>query len=184
MQLGILGAILVIILAGGAVFFSMRGDTTRTVMENGVMKKDETMATNDVMTKDESMMEKDVMVKDTTEGNDEAMMEKDTMMTHGGTYEVFSPEKVTWAQSGKVVLFFRAGWCPTCRVVDADIKNNLSSIPKNITILDVNYDTETALKAKYGVTYQHTFVQVDAEGKQIAKWSGSPTLAALVSEVK
>ena len=25
---------------------------------------------------------------------------------------------------------------------------------------------------KYGITYQHTFVQIDAEGKEITKWNG------------
>jgi thiol-disulfide isomerase/thioredoxin len=107
-----------------------------------------------------------------------------TMMAHGGTYEAYSPEKIAWAGSGKVVLFFRASWCPTCKTVDTDIRSKLSSIPKDVTILDVNYDTETALRQKYGVTYQHTFVQVDAEGNQLAKWSGSPTLAALLGNVK
>jgi thiol-disulfide isomerase/thioredoxin len=83
-----------------------------------------------------------------------------------------------------VVLFFRAGWCPTCRAVDSDIKANLSKIPSSLAILDVNYDNSSALKQKYGVTYQHTFVQVDKDGNLIKKWSGSPTLAALVAEVK
>jgi hypothetical protein len=48
----------------------------------------------------------------------------------------------------------------------------------------VNYDNSTALKQKYAVTYQHTFVQVDKDGNLIKKWSGSPTLTALVAEVK
>ena len=75
-------------------------------------------------------------------------------------------------------------WCPTCISVDKDIKANLSKIPSGLSILDVNYDNSTALKQKYGVTYQHTFVQVDKDGNLIKKWSGSPTLTALVAEVK
>lgn len=102
----------------------------------------------------------------------------------GGTYETYSVENLARANTGKVVLFFRASWCPTCRAVDADIHANLNSIPDNVTILDVNYDNSTDLKRKYGVTYQHTFVQVDANGNQIAKWSGSPTLASLLGKVK
>ena len=102
----------------------------------------------------------------------------------GGVYEPYVPEKIAGAKEGRVVLFFRASWCPTCRALDADTRSKLSSIPTDVTILDVNYDTETALKQKYGVTYQHTFVHVDASGNQIAKWSGSPTLAALLGNVK
>ncbi len=107
----------------------------------------------------------------------------DTMMQKG-SYEVYAPEKLVKANVGNVVLFFRASWCPTCKMVDADIRARLGSIPADLTILDVNYDDSTALKQKYGVTYQHTFVQVRADGSLIKKWSGSPTLAALVAEVQ
>jgi thiol-disulfide isomerase/thioredoxin len=106
-------------------------------------------------------------------------------MMKAGSYEAYTPEKVALASpTHDVVLFFRAGWCPTCRAIDADIKASLSKIPASLTILDVNYDASSDLKKKYGVTYQHTFVQVDAGGKLIKKWSGSPTLEALVKEVQ
>jgi thiol-disulfide isomerase/thioredoxin len=88
------------------------------------------------------------------------------------------------ADKGDVVLFFKASWCPTCKALDGDIKANMGSIPSGVTILEVNYDTETALKQKYAVTYQHTLVQVDSKGAQIAKWSGSPTLTALASKIQ
>jgi hypothetical protein len=48
----------------------------------------------------------------------------------------------------------------------------------------VDYDNSTALKQKYGVTMQHTLVQVDAKGNLIAKWTGSPTLSALTGNIK
>ena len=127
----------------------------------------------DSMAEDKAMMEK----KEGEMMKDEAMMQK-------GSYETYSPEKLSLATSGDVVLFFRASWCPTCRGLDADIRANLDKIPASVVILDVDYDTATALKQKYGVTYQHTFVQVDSNGNLIKKWSGSPTLSALVVEVK
>lgn len=112
-------------------------------------------------------------------------VDKDDTMMKVGSYEAYTSGKVALASSTHdVVLFFRASWCPTCRVIDADIKANLSKIPSSLAILDVDYDNSTALKQKYGVTYQHTFVQVDKDGNMIKKWSGSPTLAKLVSEIK
>ncbi len=117
---------------------------------------------------------------------DGAMVEKapeGTMMS-AGSYEAYAPEKLAKAATGDVVLFFRASWCPTCRALDADIKKNESQIPKDVTILDVDYDNSTALKQKYGVTYQHTLVQVDQEGNLITKWTSSPTLTSLVSNIK
>src|SRR3989338_5060377 len=102
-----------------------------------------------------------------------------------GAYEAYAPEKLMRASAERsVVLFFRADWCPTCRALDADIRSKLETIPQNVSILYLNYDTETALKQKYGVTYQHTLVQVDAEGNQIVKWSKSPTLEDVLLNIK
>ncbi len=40
------------------------------------------------------------------------------------------------------------------------------------------------LKKKYGVTYQHTLVQVDAAGNTIKKWSGGNTLSSVLSMIQ
>src|SRR3990167_10510704 len=148
-------------------------------------------AKNDAMMAREQMEEKDAMIKgdatktDSMMNKDETSMmparsdaeqsggDKGNTMMKVGSYEAYAPEKVALASATHdVVLFFRASWCPTCRAVDADIKANLSKIPGSLAILDVNYDNSTALKQKYGVTYQHTFVQVDKDGNLIKKWSG------------
>ena len=196
MQFGIIGLVVLLLIGGGVYFMQDGGSMDKAGMEQKVMIEKEVME-KDAMTKVEmtkgeegvmekdAVMEKDTMQKDGVMMKDESSMKKDgEMMVHGGTYEAYSAEKIAWAQNGKVVLFFRASWCPTCRAVDGDIKKNIMAIPKDVTILDVNYDTEIALKQKYGVTYQHTFVQVDASGNQITKWSASPTLAALLTEVQ
>ena len=101
-----------------------------------------------------------------------------------GTYEDYGASKLAAAREGKVVLFFKANWCPTCRGVDADINANVGSIPAGTHIFKIDYDTSDALKAKYGVTYQHTFVQVDADGNLLKKWSGSPTLAEIIRQIQ
>lgn len=107
-----------------------------------------------------------------------------TTATKQGSYEVYSDEKISKATSGKVILFFRASWCPTCRALDSDIKSNLMNIPEGVTVLDVDYDKSSVLKQKYGVTYQHTLVQVDSKGNMIEKWSGGSTLAELLTHIK
>ena len=127
------------------------------------------------------IIEKDIIMKKdiaTTTPKTDAMMRV-------GSYEVYNSEKIITASiTHDVVLFFRASWCPTCKAIDEDIKAHLKEIPSSLTILDVNYDNSTDLKKKYGVTYQHTFVQVDAQGNLIKKWSGSPTLNSLISKIK
>ncbi len=160
-------------------------------MEEKVMKEKK-------MTKEKAMMQKKLMAEkerkmkaNTPKTNrmmkkdETSMVNKGDTMMKAGSYETYTPEKVSMASTTHdVVLFFRASWCPTCRAVDSDIKSNLSKIPSSLTILDVNYDDSTLLKQKYGVTYQHTFVQVDKDGNLIKKWSGSSTLALIVSEIQ
>ena len=187
-----------ILLKNGAIMLEESGKmsplTKEYVFETGVkvsligqvMKKDGTTiqlkegesawADGTVMkAESDSMMKKD----------ETSMTNKADTMMKAGSYEAYGAEKMAMASSThNVVLFFRASWCPTCISVDKDIKANLGKIPSSLTILDVNYDNSSELKKKYGVTYQHTFVQVDKDGNMIKKWSGSPTLTALVKEVK
>ena len=76
------------------------------------------------------------------------------------------------ANGGKALLFFHASWCPTCRVAENDILSKADQLPDDLTIIKTDYDTYSDLKKQYGVTYQHTFVQVDSEGAMITKWNG------------
>lgn len=182
-------AIVVLVLIGGGIYaLNNNSKETESMMKDEMMKKDDAM-----MMEKEAMMQKEVMMKneammssssDVMMKKDDAMMKKDTMMVKGASYEAYSPEKLANAEAGNVVLFFRAGWCPSCRTVDGDIKANMKNIPENLTILDVDYDKSSDLKKKYGVTTQHTFVQVDAKGNLIKKWTGGSTLASVVGQVK
>ena len=166
----VIGVIALIVIVGG-IYASM--DSKDDAMEQKVLEEQK-------MAEEKAMMEKKAM-----EEKDETSMEKADTMMKAGSYEAYSPEKVMLASSTHdVVLFFRASWCPTCIAVDKDIKANLGKIPSDLAILDVDYDNSSDLKKKYGVTYQHTFVQVDKDGNLIKKWSGSSTLSALVSQVK
>jgi len=85
------------------------------------------------------------------------------------------------AKKNATVYFFAATWCPTCRGTYQDIVANYSKLPADFRLVLVNYDTAKELKAKYGVTYQHTFVSIDAAGKALNTWSGSPTAADIVA---
>jgi thiol-disulfide isomerase/thioredoxin len=163
-----LGIILVIIILLGGVYLAFSHQKEK------------------VMVKEDTSIQKVIDQKSMQEsGANNTLKKESESMVSSGTYEAYAPEKITLASSDhSVVLFFRASWCPSCRSLDADIKANLSKIPNNVTILDVNYDSYSALKQKYAVTYQHTLVQVDKDGNMIKKWSGSSTLSSLLSEIK
>jgi len=82
-------------------------------------------------------------------------------------YQAYSPDALAGA-TDDIVLFFNAEWCSSCKAAEEKIKNQ--TIPGNLTLLDVDYDSNYELRKKYGVVAQHTFVQVDNEGNMIKKW--------------
>jgi len=170
---------IVVIVAGSWIFFAPKEEksmmTDQKVKEPAAMeKKDDSMAK-----KDDAMMKSEVVAP-----TSDVMMKDESAMMTGGQYAAYSPEKIAFAKEGKVVLFFRASWCPTCKALDANIRSNAASIPKNVLILDVDYDVEKDLKKKYGVVQQHTLVQVDASGNALTTWVGSSKLKELLIEVK
>lgn len=98
-------------------------------------------------------------------------------------YSDYVPGFLAKAKDGKVVLFFKANWCPTCKALDADILSNMEKIPSNVFILKVDYDSAKALKLKYNVVTQHTLVQVDENGNELNKWVGGNTLESILDRV-
>ncbi len=206
----VVGILAVVALIGGFVFVNSQ-NSEKAAMEAKVMEEKMKMEESALMEKkameEKAMMEKETMQKDAgvmmdkdekmMKADDEAMMKKDeamkaddsmmkkedsAMMQKSGTYATYSANSLAMAQKGKTVLFFHAGWCPTCRTADADIKNNATTIPAGATILKVDFDKEVALKQNYGVTSQHTFVEIDANGGLVEKWSGG-NLAGIIAKL-
>lgn len=82
-----------------------------------------------------------------------------------------------------VVLFFNALWCSTCKQARGNFEASLSEIPEDLTIVLVDFDDSIELRKKYGVTVQHTFIQIDSAGDAIGKFSGSVTIAEIESQL-
>jgi len=83
--------------------------------------------------------------------------------------------------AGDVVLFFNATWCPTCQEAKGNLES--TSIPEGLTVVSVDYDDNTDLKQEYGVTTQHTFVQIAPDGKELTKFTGSTTVDEIDSQL-
>ena len=96
----------------------------------------------------------------------------DTMMKGTSRYVDYTPDLFEKAKDKKRVYFFHAAWCPTCKATNAEILGNPNGIPEDVILFKTDYDSNTALKKQYAITYQHTFVLVDAEGKELKKWNG------------
>ena len=100
------------------------------------------------------------------------------------SYVTTTSGELAGVTNDKRVLFFHASWCPTCKVLDKEISSSESQIPAGLTIARVDFDKETDLRKKYGVTLQHTLVQIDADGNEVTRWSGSRDLADLLAKVQ
>lgn len=83
----------------------------------------------------------------------------------------------------KRVYFFHATWCPTCKAANTAFMQNIGQIPEDVVVFKTDYDGETNLKQQFGITYQHTFVQVDSRGNEVSKWNGGD-INALLSNLK
>lgn len=133
----------------------------------------------------DSLMKKD----EASIKKDEAMIENTDDKMSDSRYVEYSKVALDEASSNRRVLFFYASWCPTCRPADASFTQNAGKIPEDVTLIRVNYnDPETDQEEKdlaktYGITYQHTFVQIDKTGKEITKWNGGQ-INELLSNIK
>ena len=86
--------------------------------------------------------------------------------------------------AGKVVLFFNARWCPTCKVLDESLKKQAAKFPADLTVVDVDYDNAADLIKQYKIAYQHVLVQIDADGKEITRWAGGGDLQSITDQLK
>lgn len=155
----ILGGLGVLLLVGGGLYLKNTQDQNNTALpqsENSFMKGAEPTTTD-------------------VQGN--------------SRYVEFSPAALAGSANTRRVLYFYASWCPTCRPADADFTARADKIPSDVIVIRVNYnDTDTdaeekALAKKYAITYQHTFVQIDEKGEQVAVWNGGKT-AELLENLK
>lgn len=88
--------------------------------------------------------------------------------------EQYSPQTTDLAAlagQGTTVVFFFATWCPNCVMTLTELSQNWEKVDPSITLVIADYDQERDLKAAYGVTYQDTFVLLDAQAKPAKLWN-------------
>lgn len=171
--------IVVIVVLIVAFAYLNKGEESADKMMTDEISQESEMTTEST----ENMMEDGdfpVMEIGETPSGDDSL---ETGTVEAGIYEEYAPEKFTNAD-GRIVLFFHAKWCPTCRGLDSAINASLDQIPSGLTILKTDYDTYTDLKKKYGIRMQHTLVQVDNNGNEIAKWSGGSDLDSILEKLQ
>lgn len=104
-------------------------------------------------------------------------------------YATYSLALFDQAVAEKRVLFFFAAWDPASKKIDTELTEKSSQIPEGVIVIKVNYnDTQTdaqekELLKKYDITYQNTFVQIDANGNVVSRWTAG-NVEELLSTIK
>jgi len=80
--------------------------------------------------------------------------------------------------SEKMVVFFHADWCGTCRKWEKKLQASLNDLAPNTKILKANFDSNTDLRKKYEVVKQSTAVFINADGS-VAKNESDPNIESL-----
>lgn len=120
--------------------------------------------------------------------NEEATANSVDSETLNARYIDYSDEELTsaTAEDGRAVLFFAAlDWCTSCQAADRDFKANFDEVPTDVSILKVDYDNDSAMKRKYNIVGQDTFIQVEGDGTEIVRWnSGGRGVDTLLANVQ
>ena len=171
--------ILAIIAVAGITIYSQQKPKNDNQPENTMIEnQSEAMMTQEdgEMMKTNNLMEK----------TNEAMMDSKTdttMEKTSGSFIDYDNADIA-SLTGNIVLDFSAPWCPSCRAFEKNVLENINNIPSDLTIIKVDYDSNTELKAKYGVRMQHTFVQIDNTGEKIGLWTGGNDIQSVVSKLQ
>lgn len=167
----ILAIVIAVIVLAGAGALVAKSNGSQNGSESMQMSYADEMdkASNEAQNEDSMMQDTDSMMHD-----DSSMENEDaTQMKHTDTYITlaeYEANKDAYTDKKKV-HFFHASWCPTCQSIEKEINADPSRIPADSVFIKTDFDTETALRQKYGVTVQYTFVQVDNDGNEIGQWT-------------
>ena len=199
MSKGIVGVIVAVLLVGAGAWWwqsrQMMKEEQNPVKKEVIIKKDDvTMSKTEdaIVPKDEKTVnsqgeiEKNEIAKN-QEGKimlgdpKDAMAKPEGEMMKKGGYMEYGANTLEQTKELRRVFFFYANWCPYCKAADVDFQQNVTMIPNDVVLIRVNYsdsdtdDVEKGLAGQYGITYQHSFVQIDQDGKVITSWNGGGT---------
>ncbi len=158
--------------------------TNPDTLKTSETKVESTMMMDDTKNMEDAMMsgslERAIIDDKTMSGTD--MMKKDQSDISKPTgYISYDEAKMmeALASGQRVVLFFHATWCPSCKALDKTLSDD--TVPSDAIIFKVDYDTSTDLKKKYRVVAQHTTVVLNADGTEKSKKLGARNIMEILN---
>jgi thioredoxin 1 len=103
---------------------------------------------------------------------------------HALDIKPYTAEALAEAQKADkpVALHFHADWCPTCKAQEKVLQTLKLEPGLDLTVLVANYDTEKALKQRFNIRGQSTFVVLRGEkerGRVVGETSAAGIRAVL-----
>lgn len=105
----------------------------------------------------------------------------DPEKAEGGTYDDLDTDRFVLYE--KNILFFTAQWCPSCLEAHEKFTQSANMIPSDVALWRVDYDAHEDLRDTYNIDTAHVFIEVDAEGNEMHRWSGSMTIDDVITEI-
>lgn len=104
---------------------------------------------------------------------------------HALDIKPYTAEALAEAQKADkpVALHFHADWCPTCKAQEKVLQTLKSEPGLDLTVLVANYDTEKALKQRFNIRGQSTFVVLRGE-KERGRVVGETSAAGIRTVLK
>lgn len=158
------------------VGYLVTNTTEESTVATEVSAPETTVETEAIDTEENSLAEETV-------ADDAEALEETTTDTTPGVYTTYDAEAIAQSDAEHVLLFFHATWCPSCKALDADIVANADEIPPGVEIYKVDYDTATDLKRQYGVTTQHSIIEIAASGEALSNISHGLTLDDVLATI-
>lgn len=147
-----------IIIGMFGLLFSACTPVVEQLKEEGVDKVEEVQQQEDASSSAKAMEDKE-----------EKEIEEIKEVKDGGSYDLYREGVV--GQGEKVVLFFHAAWCPYCIQNDARLEKFYAEAEVPLSTYRIDFDTADALKQKYSVGKQDTFLLLDESGQELKRIS-------------
>ncbi len=159
-----------------------KNETTEETTEAAADDTDSTdAAATDDTKKDDATKTDDSTSSSSSTGSESTNQPAATQAGQYITLADYNADPAKYADSTKV-YFFHASWCHFCQAIDASFSSNPGQILDGVTIIKTDFDKNTDLRQKYGVTTQYTFVQVDSSGNEVKQWS-APTAEQAINGI-
>lgn len=170
----------------GAAMEKMDKDGEAMEKVDGAMDKDG--AAMEKMEKEDGVMEKDGEAMEKMEKDEVSLAEPVVAAVasyEAGAMQAFDQETfdAALADGNKVLLDFYADWCSTCRA-NAPVIESAVEADGEVVGFKVDYDTAQALRSKYGVVSQSTYLTIknDQELGRTLGAQSAETMTTLLSK--